>query len=454
MGIDINATASCRVTVRSSLAKAAAFFRSLPPLLPHCPVRIQIREDGAVDASVFGDNWISVEPADGGLSFSARTSNGGPGYHVHVVELMDALSRKAGLTWHTPEEGIGDETGYYEHRDFDLLKASMAGFVRSLAGYFLVSSRENTMAEAGHPPALCMPLEWSPIGGYCASHPQGPLTEADLAVLSAADADENALARFFPWWDKSRRVGLLRKKWEHPASLYHNYALGLIWTKINWLPPSFPEEQRYLVSALDCLDKAWRLDPNREYPVAEWLEIARLAGETRTRDRVASRFPDAGRKKGRQTMGYLRGEILRRFGPWEFRCPGAAHVGHDPASGLTSFMDKEQDIKVAANLHFEADGTTPLPAEKWIAERREKGAAVLTRKFDLGIPGVQAWLDEGDSGSVGFSRFLTFCMAVADGASIVFLIYYPLEKHKKKVRALLRTLRYKGTGGCAAASES
>ncbi|GAB1479429.1 hypothetical protein MASR2M74_19930 [Paracoccaceae bacterium] len=134
-----------------------------------------------------------------------RSSNGGPGFHAAVVEMMEHLDQKLDLGWRwTDSEGYDlDETGYARHKDFAALQGSMTDFLRTLLRS--VGNRPG----AGN--ALCLPLGLG-LTGETYNGPLGPQSPAwcaQIPDLSAADQRDKA-AEFFIWWDR----GLTPATWE------------------------------------------------------------------------------------------------------------------------------------------------------------------------------------------------------------------------------------------------
>ena len=88
---------------------------------------------------------ISV-PAPGVCAVAAKTSTVGPGYHVFVCDLLHALGKQFRLDWDEPDgdsddaeeekaddEAIGDETGYFFHREPGILRQEMLRWLSALA---------------------------------------------------------------------------------------------------------------------------------------------------------------------------------------------------------------------------------------------------------------------------------------------------------------------------------
>jgi len=76
---------------------------------------------------------------------SAKTSNAGPGYHIHLCEAARRMGADLGISWEPPdeEEGTGDETGYFETGDRERLEEEMRRNIAAVVRYF------------GSPPSPC-----------------------------------------------------------------------------------------------------------------------------------------------------------------------------------------------------------------------------------------------------------------------------------------------------------
>lgn len=182
----------------------------------------QITDDGNLEISLVSvaDPVIFTAEHDR-ITAGFRSSNGGPGFHAAVAEMMEHLDRQLDLGWRwTDGEGYDlDETGYARHKDFAALQGSMANFLRGLLSRAVVNT-----PGAGN--ALCLPTGLG-LTGEDVNRPLGPQSRAwgaQIPELSEADLLAEA-AEFFVWWDK----GLTPATWERLLR-------AQLWMNAPWRP--------------------------------------------------------------------------------------------------------------------------------------------------------------------------------------------------------------------------
>lgn len=202
-----------------TIARSAGDWASAQGLGPLFQTRMTEEGNLEVELVPVADPVIFTAEHDR-ITAGFRSSNGGPGFHAAVVEMMEHLDRKLDLGWRwTDSEGYDlDETGYARHKDFAALQGSMADFLRGLS-----RSVANTPG-AGN--ALCLPLGLGLTEETinCPLGPQSPAWAAQIPDLSAADLRDMA-AEFFIWWDR----GLTPATWE-------GLLRAQLWMNAPWRP--------------------------------------------------------------------------------------------------------------------------------------------------------------------------------------------------------------------------
>jgi hypothetical protein len=250
------------------------------------------------------DLEVSLSEA-GVLEVSAKTSTAGPGYHVRVVEVLDAVASALGVRWEAGEEG-GDDTGYLDHRDPAELERQMLEWLRALARH--LADEEDRGID------VCLPLE---CGFLLDADTRTALGPRDRAWWRAAAVDPRAGVEFFPWWEPGEGAGYWR-----------GLALALMWSDVRWAPPRDEDEERTHRRVLDALARSHELDPSIPLPWREWAELLELgdepeprAAEVRGRAALAPPGPPA---------GYLR-DLVRvpLTGGWSIVVPGVLHRSWD-----------------------------------------------------------------------------------------------------------------------------
>lgn len=156
----------------------------------------------------------------GTLTLSAKTSGAGPGYHRFIVQFMDLLAERLEFQWTGQADGSSpDGTGFFEHRDFDLLQDEMRIFLRTLLSK--ITERRDWSGLM-----LNMPIGLLPrLTGVATPMGDWPMETLQLAVTDDTFLQEFA-RQFFPWWDKTLTAEAMR-----------NSSIAWMWTDAKWHPP-------------------------------------------------------------------------------------------------------------------------------------------------------------------------------------------------------------------------
>ena len=237
-------------------AAAAALERRPYPLLDWLYARRPFPDVLELELCPFADH-LGFVIADGALNVSLSTTAAGPGYHAHVVGLLDEIAARLGLTWE--ERELGDETGHFPQRDFGQLQRQMAEWLRTLA--------ERTMElSAGSGVALMLPTDFYPKSQAFVVSPLKSWTREWFERLAKAKGEEllALAAELFPWWDEGCTKDNLR-----------NFGLTLCHSVLTWTHARSAEEQIAMDTALGCFRRAgwWR---RRRIPKGIWKELKQL----------------------------------------------------------------------------------------------------------------------------------------------------------------------------------
>jgi len=273
------------------------------------------------------------------LQASAKTSSAGPGYHAWLVDLLDEVGNRSGLSWNWADvgNGVGDETGFRETYDYTRLQSAMAQWLRALG--------RTLLEQAGPvgPMALSLPVGESVVSDAFAVSPMGywsrdwfsDLVEADEAAL------HRAAATFFPAWHPREDA----RYWERCGR-----ALG--WYGVRWVPPENENEVRLYKATLGCFARAHEIDPGLDLPEAEIRELWDLLSGT-----APARPP------GPDGMGFRRGLMNRRLGgDWWAQIPGYFAQMHRNDGGTVVYYYGDRSIHA----------TSMRAAENGAAARGEK----------------------------------------------------------------------------------
>ncbi len=197
---------------------------------------------------------------DDGFYVETKTSTLGPGYHAHIVEMIDEIGKvgKVELDWGAGEGG--DETNYAVDRDFAELQSQMAEQFRALIDVMSDRSAEHALF-----------INWSfgvpePIGDAGGLFTPSGLLSTKWCREVAEGKDLGARCReFYVWWDKDRDADYWRK-----------LARMTLWSEVRWRPPMSEREARVWATALLAADELEELGAAHLLPAAEIAELREL----------------------------------------------------------------------------------------------------------------------------------------------------------------------------------
>lgn len=359
-----------------------------------------------------GSNWIefrlhpAAEPVelianDATLTLSAKTSSAGPGYHCLVVRFMDVLALRLGLAWEPEDDGEIDETGFFQHRNFDRLQEEMQTFLRTLCRS--VGESENLSGWM-----LNMPLDLDPDRTDVAT----PMGEWPIAALQEAAEDDNALSRFsrvfFPWWDKELSPAALR-----------NCAVATMWQDIRWHPPQNDHEKRELQAVLDTLKQVRAMDAILSIPTEEFLELETL---------LAGKEIDLP-KPG---IGYRRRICRQKLtGDWSLRIEGYFYEKNDEGTLCFWFGDRAAWF---SSYSFEPAREATMAD---VTNDKEKADHLVEHHGIVGRA-VTNW-KEKDGGYFSMS-----CAFQSFGTSAVLTLIFPSDSYRDWAETVFRSVRCEG----------
>lgn len=295
-----------------------------------------------------------------------RWNYAGPGYLSRCVSALREIERASGVTW-TSIEAECDVKGWPSHAD---AQATAKGWLAMLLHSMAQSLREqkDPLRDA----AIAVELEQMPAVEGAVVTPMGPRSRD---WFEAGVQDVNGALDFFPWWDEG-----------YTPQACLGLALLSMWGTIAWVPPRGKIEFSRMVWTARMLERAYRADPSRGYPWAEWHQLNRLidagvgsglgkAPQLRFREAVASKASEA----GEPSIGYRRGEYNFRLpGGWVFRLPGAFMTRTDEGNAWTAtngdvlFRAAVMRVPSSAPSYEEIarmSGEEFPPADMWSRER-------------------------------------------------------------------------------------
>jgi hypothetical protein len=294
-------------------------------------------DDESLHATIHpGAEPLEFVPDGEHIGVMAKTSTLGPGYHAHVVDLINRIGHRCGLAWNWAEEGA-DETGFAQKHDFPALQTEMANFLKFLAGIFGDPDPEGSVAiNAG--------LGFSPVGLTGVITPSGPRPWKWLTETRAGKAPLKAAQDFFVWWNKDRDADYWRKTGEM-----------LLWSDVRWRPPDDEADEAPMQAALACFDRAHELDPRAKIPEPEIAELRALL------DWSEDQLPQP---PAPGLMGYFRLPMTYPpFGGWSFILPGYFFQSFDEDEGVLSLSFPGRSVWITVYTVEE-----PVPPGQMVAD--------------------------------------------------------------------------------------
>ena len=264
-------------------------------------------------------------PEAGVCVVSAKTSTAGPGYHIFLCDLLNALGTQFHIEWDGPEEGeedAGDETGYFYTHDADAVRTEMLRWLSALARVVV----ENCQDEDVGIRMVSMPLDCSYPDQPQIVTPAGPRDQAWFEHL--VENPEHGIG-FFPWWPEG--VG---------AAFFLGRALCRLWQDIRWRTPITEDEGELLMDVHLDLERAYHLDPGCDMPWREWRTLIEYLNEyfgyaefqheegleAEIERRAAAIDP------AQPLIGYRRGRVsITLTGGWSLTIPGEMAEEWEPS---------------------------------------------------------------------------------------------------------------------------
>ncbi len=318
----------------------AAALRARLEQLAGDPAPIVTAHDGAL----YLELHPGIEPArivaqGRGVSFEARTAGAGPGYHAHLVSLLDALP----VRW----ERVEDASGYYADRTRARLEDYCLDWLGATAAQVL-----ELLDDGATKLGLGLPE------GHRYRHDEpvatilGPRSEA---WLRAVRADASAGVDAFVWWGEGQDAGYFR-----------GLALAEMWTEVRWRPPLDDAERARLDRVATWVERAHGLDPSIDLP---WPEQAELLGYLEEESLRATRARMKAEALGRDPrVGYRRHPVRARLsGGWSLEIDGALAERWDER-GTWVAWDESRSIWFTSLSVSGPDGRPSASTEATLAE--------------------------------------------------------------------------------------
>jgi hypothetical protein len=300
---------------------------------------------------------LSISVAEGGLvRATATTTPVGPGYHTYVARLLHRMADAQMIEWapaevpppakadEPPAEPSSDDTGYFFSGDRrDAERGHLTWLGSSLAAIRDARQKGASGLHFGTPPGVHFTFD-----GAVAT----VLGPRDDAWLDRALADPRVASDIWPWVTDAL-----------DARYLHARARCLLWLDIRWRAPAGEEESATLDEVLAVLRRGYALDPELDWPWAEWREVAAHRG---TIDPATKALLDRAPASSAQTdgvpIGYRRRPVTIVHEGWALEVPGTfaeRRSGEEWWGG-----EAGRSVTLAGTATGTANG--PMPAEEFI----------------------------------------------------------------------------------------
>jgi hypothetical protein len=245
-----------------------------------------------------------IRSAPGALAVSANTSTAGPGYHMYLCDLLERLGADLDVAWQTAEGQTADETGYFHRRDPGQVYKAMLAWLKRIAQILAAD-----LSVGDGQLLVCMPSNHHFDDRWRVVSPLGPLNPEWIERIAEEPQRGES---FFPWWNAAQDADYSLRR-----------ALSLMWKDVRWRLPLSDSEAAAMGDAAAMLERAYTLDPGRQYPWREWKELigyGKLA--TPLEGEIIARAE--GVDPATPLIGYRRQSVrVDLTGGWSIRIPGA-----------------------------------------------------------------------------------------------------------------------------------
>lgn len=240
--------------------------------------------------------------SEGVVTVRGETVAAGPGHHRFIGRVLERLGGELGIEWSTATAGLAF--------------ADRAAVERAYLGWLgpeLARARES-VRRGSRGVHVGMPAGTTVTCDAAIATVLGP---RDAAWLDAAIADPRVAIEVTPWWSDATDSAYLR-----------NRALTRMWLDVRWRRPAVGGEAAVLDEVHALLARAYPLEPDLDYPWAEWAEIIAYRGIDDGMARQVMARAGASRSGGNAgtadpaRIGYRRSPVTIRHEGWVLTVPG------------------------------------------------------------------------------------------------------------------------------------
>lgn len=355
-------------------------------------------------------NWTKQDGFRGEwlVEGECQSTPAGAGFHKAAVELMDELGLK--------DLSVDDETGYYEHRDFERMRKEH--FYSWLNMIMTLCKRE---LGKKHSTNIC--ICWN-MNQYQPENieetvvtPMGRFSIQYLLETIEKQGIQELAKRFFLWNEAGK-----------DALFYRNKALNALWEDCYFAPSGRSQEDKQINrSILDDLERAYQMDQGLMFPYGIYQELCVLDGRKPVLpiqgEELETEFP----------IGYRRGLVTYSFGALRLTLPGSYRYEweeYENGGGSNLWWDSSKDSPVwRVNSYRIREG------EAHFTDSMDRFSKLEKKEMENGSA-LWGWetIHEGET----FYR--AECEVITGASLFVLSVTYSQKKEKEGIRELLQKL--------------
>ncbi|EKJ87428.1 hypothetical protein CLV96_3537 [Leptospira meyeri] len=276
------------------------------------------------------------------ITCSAKTNIPGPGYHAFVVDSLDLIGNSLSLKWNwVGDVGFGDETSYYETKNFETLKLEMLHWLKEVAKVLIENVSDGNKM-------IAMPLGYSVLGDYFALNSLGYWDKKWFIEVNESDINklEHKGEQFFPWWVQKLET-----------VFYLNTGLAVSWVELPW--HSIHTEHEYLLYKFVqfCFERAGNSELRELVPLNEKELIDSYLNE-----KVPSLPPQP------TGIGFKKRSMQRSMtGFWTSDIPGYFYEDYENDGKTYVYWFQDKIIR-GSSFKVEGNNGIPISAENLLME--------------------------------------------------------------------------------------
>lgn len=377
---------------------------------------LSVGEEGiCFSLCTFGELFLSWKEDNGSwlVEGECMSTPAGAGFHKAAAELVDGLKPViSGLS-------VDDETGYYQHRDFERMRREH--FYPWLCTLINICRERLSAAEDCGNICICwdMRLYQPQIVKNTIVTPLGRFTAEGLA--KAAEQGIEKVAERFYIWNNSER----------DCVFHRNRALYSLWVQCYFRPSERSgEDEKINRFILDNLEEAYRLDRSLPLPVEEYHELCALAGRKplipKDAPELSEEFP----------VGYRRGPVTYTIGNLNLTLPGSYQYEWEDwgdGDGAHQWLDASTDSPLWCVSGYCANGGDAQFCSS-------DGVSKVHDAEEYDIPGGRARLGFREQEEDGAIVRLAECEVISGELLFIITVTYSKEEQQEEILSLLKKL--------------